>query len=173
LFWTLIQVKDLENQSIRDPLTGLYNRRFLGEYLEKEFAQLNRAGGDLSIIIVDIDNFKEFNDTYGHSCGDSILKKFSELLDNNFRSSDILCRYGGNEFLIALSGSDLDDALIKAQVLQKKVAEEQVSCDNYSDVQVTLLIGIAGYPTHGIISSDEILSVDKALYLAKDKGKTV
>jgi diguanylate cyclase (GGDEF)-like protein len=165
------QILDLENQSMHDPLTGLYNRRFLGGFLEREFARLNRSGGDLSIIILDIDHFKQYNDTYGHACGDDVLVNISKLLNTNFRSSDIICRYGGDEFLIVLNDSTIDDALLKAQALQKLVAEKTVICEVGSDVQATLSIGIAGFPTHGRTHSDVIRSADQALHLAKEKGK--
>ena len=165
------QILDLENQSMHDPLTGLYNRRFLGGFLEREFARLNRSGGNLSIIILDIDHFKQYNDTYGHACGDDVLVNISNLLNTNFRSSDIICRYGGDEFLIVLNDSTIDDALLKAQTLQKLVAEKTVICEVGSDVQATLSIGIAGFPTHGRTHSDVIRSADQALFLAKEKGK--
>ena len=166
-----LQVDKLKEQAIRDPLTCLYNRRFLNEFLKKEFARLERVSGKLSIIIFDIDNFKHFNDTYGHNCGDEILITISNLLKNNFRKSDVNCRYGGDEFLIALSDSSPKQTEIRAKNLQNLITEKKFDYFNKDEMPVTISVGIATYPDHGNTVDDVLKAADQALYKAKKLGK--
>jgi diguanylate cyclase (GGDEF)-like protein len=166
-----MQVEKLEEFAIRDPLTSLHNRRFPLEYLQDEFAKLRTLGGILAIIIFDVDDFKYFNDTYGHDCGDEILVVISKLIKENFRQSDVSCRYGGDEFFIAMSGSDLNEARKKIENLQEKIAKEEFKSLCGDPVPVTISAGLAAYPQHGDTVKAVMKAADKALYLAKEKGK--
>lgn len=165
------QIEMLKEQAIRDPLTGLYNRRFPLEYLEKEIARLKRIDGFLSLIVLDVDDFKTINDTCGHDCGDAILVGISNILIKNFRYSDVICRYGGDEFLIILSENDLLEAQKKAEALQKAIEQKPFKCTCEKEMQVTISIGITGFPKHAESVKDLIKSADLALYKAKEKGK--
>jgi diguanylate cyclase (GGDEF)-like protein len=165
------QVEQLKEQVIRDPLTGLYNRRFPFEFLKKEFAKLNRSGGILSIIIFDIDDFKYYNDTYGHDCGDDIMVFISGLITKNFRESDVSCRFGGDEFFIAMSGADLEEAKKRAASLQDMIAKGKFTHFSKGETPVTISIGIAAYPIHGETVDEVLKAADQALYTAKELGK--
>lgn len=165
------QVEKLKELAIRDPLTGLYNRRFPIEFLQKEFAKIKRSGGTLAVIILDIDNFKYYNDTYGHNCGDDILVSISRLLQKNFRESDVICRFGGDEFFIAMNDADLDEAKNRAESLRKLIAEEEFYEICKEEVIVTISIGIAVYPKHGDTVDEVLIAADQTLYEAKDLGK--
>jgi len=165
------QVEQLTEYAIRDPLTNLHNRRFPSEFLQNEFKKLKKLDGILSIILLDVDNFKFYNDTYGHGCGDQILVSISRLINENFRQSDITCRYGGDEFFIAMSGSDVDEARKKVKILQDRIAEEKYEAICDAEVRVTISIGIAAYPRHGETVAEVLKAADVALYHAKEKGK--
>ena len=165
------QVERLEEFANHDPLTGMLNRRFPFEFLQKEFARLKREEGIVSIVIFDVDDFKYFNDTYGHDCGDDILISISKLLLSNFRESDVCCRYGGDEFLIAMSGAKLEEAKKRVENLQRKITEEKFKSLSDEKKKVTISVGIAAYPIHGETVNDVIKAADQALYQAKEKGK--
>lgn len=164
-------VKKLNELAINDPLTGLYNRYFLNEFLKKEFEILKRRGGELALVLLDIDGFKFFNDRFGHECGDSILVGLSNLLTENFRKSDIICRYGGDEFLIAMNNSNVQEAQKKCRDLQNLIADRNLSCRIDTDMSPTLSIGIAEFSKDYDNLKDLINTADQALYLAKEKGK--
>lgn len=164
-------VKKLNQLAINDPLTGLYNRYFLDEFLKKEFEILKRSGGELALILLDIDGFKIFNDRFGHDCGDSILVGLSNLLTENFRKSDIICRYGGDEFLIVMNNSNVQEAQTKCRDLQNLIADRNLSCRIDADMPPTLSIGIAEFSKDYDNLKDLIKTADQALYLAKEKGK--
>ena len=165
------QVQELNELAIHDPLTGLYNRHFLNEFMKKEFVRLERYEGKLSIIIFDIDDFKKYNDMFGHECGDSILGELSKVLIENFRESDIICRFGGDEFFIAMSNCGSKEAYVKCQELQKLVADRKLSCSIQVKDAVTLSIGIASFPEDGKSAKELIKAADNALYQAKKQGK--
>lgn len=154
--------------SIRDPLTGLFNRRHMDEAFTELF---ERASPMFSLLMVDVDHFKDINDTYGHSCGDEIIQKVAAILTTAIRKYDVACRYGGDEFLLILSDCDSENALIKAQKIKKEI--ENVVVDPESDVEspLTASIGVAQCPRNGD-SRDAILkAVDDALYTAKQGGR--
>jgi diguanylate cyclase (GGDEF)-like protein len=161
-------LKDFAN---RDPLTGMLNRRFPFEYLYKEFARLKRIKGVLSIVIFDVDDFKYFNDKFGHDCGDEILISISKIILSNFRESDVCCRYGGDEFLIAMSGANRKEAKKRIEKLQRMIAEENYNSLCQEKINVTISVGIAAYPRNGESVDDVIKAADQALYLAKERGK--
>jgi diguanylate cyclase (GGDEF)-like protein len=165
------QVNELEELAVRDPLTGLNNRRFLFEFLEKEILRLKRENGPLSLLILDIDDFKQLNDICGHSGGDTTIISIAQSLKNHFRESDIISRYGGDEFLIVMSGSDAVNAKERAAELQQMISSGTFDHDCQDARQVTISIGIASFPQHGHTVDALIKSADQALYRAKRKGK--
>ena len=165
------QFEQLKEFANHDPLTGMLNRRFPFEFLHKEFARLKRTKGILSIVIFDVDDFKYFNDTFGHDCGDEILISISKLISGNFRESDVSCRYGGDEFLIAMSGANLEEAKKRVEKLQRLIAEEKYDTLSQEKLTVTISVGIAAYPRHGEDVDEVIKAADQALYLAKERGK--
>lgn len=165
------QVEKLKELAIRDPLTGLYNRRFPIEFLQKQFTKMNRNGGNIAFIFMDVDNLKFYNDTYGHNFGDMILVTLSKILIKNFRESDICCRFGGDEFFIAMNDVNLDEASMRAEDLRKMIEKELIKGFCEEEIQVTVSFGIASYPKHGKLVDDVLKAADQALYKAKELGK--
>jgi len=161
----------LRDQSIRDALTGLYNRRYMLESCRREFARATRAKANVSVLSIDIDHFKKFNDNHGHDAGDVVLRAFSECLKANVREDDIACRFGGEEFIVALPNTTTEIALQRAEVLRSKVEEMVVRYLDAALPRITISIGVASFPSAG----DNPLSVfkvaDLALYRAKDQGR--
>lgn len=164
-------LKQLTEEALRDSLTGLNNRRFLFDYLEKEFARLQREKEPLSILVCDIDDLKKMNDTCGHLAGDSILISFSNLLGQSFRQSDVICRYGGDEFIIVMSGIGIKHAHQRAVELKEKVDNVNLNQDCVELDHTTISVGIACYPQHGENTEALIKKADRALYEAKKNGK--
>lgn len=160
----------LREQAIRDPLTGLYNRRFMEESLQREFALARRQGTSISVLMLDIDNFKQFNDTYGHEAGDFLLKELALLLKQAVRSSDISCRYGGEEFVIIMPGAAHKQGLQRAERLCELFARKHFNFQGQR-LQSTISIGVACYPLHGTAWQDLLKAADQALYAAKAAGK--
>jgi diguanylate cyclase len=160
----------LSDQANRDPLTHLYNRRYLDSSLLQAMARCQRARQPLALILVDIDRFKKINDTHGHQAGDQVLISLGEQLAGMARADDVACRYGGEEFILVLPGMSLDTACDRAEELRASFACKLVA---YGDVslQATLSIGIAVYPEHGASADALIRSADIALYQAKDAGR--
>jgi diguanylate cyclase (GGDEF)-like protein/PAS domain S-box-containing protein len=161
---------DLHEQAIRDPLTGLFNRRYLSETLPREIMRAKRENIPLSVIISDVDYFKLINDTYGHQIGDQCLIGIANLMKKNARGSDIVCRYGGEEFLLVLPGTPLDSAAKRAEEIREK-CEELTLQHNGKDLTVTVSFGVAAYPTHGKEAEEIIIKADKALYQSKRTGR--
>ncbi|MBD2680714.1 MULTISPECIES: PAS domain S-box protein [Nostoc] len=161
----------LHNQSIRDPLTGLFNRRYLEESLARELHFVRRHQQCLSVILLDIDHFKHFNDTFGHDAGDTVLQKIADFLQHQIRESDIACRFGGEEMLLILPGASLEDAAQRAEQLRQGVKQLKVEHRHQLLSSITMSIGIACFPEHGI-SGDILMKVaDAALYQAKAQGR--
>lgn len=160
----------LQEQVIRDPLTGCFNRRYLVETIDREFARAEREGYPISILMADIDQFKLTNDTYGHMAGDAVLQTLGKLLHHKTRAGDIVCRYGGEEFLLVLSNILLADALDRAEEYRREI--EDLSVD-YSGIKlkITVSIGVAAYPRHGKTSGEVTEAADHALYQAKSIGR--
>lgn len=157
--------------SITDPLTQLYNRGYLMTILEKEFAASARYGNPLSCVLGDIDNFKNINDKYGHLAGDAVLKKVAEILKMNVRETDIVGRYGGEEFLIVLPNIRAAEALIVAEKVRGKIAQTDIE-KIVKDLAVTISFGVSDTLIYRPNSVDELLhNVDTALYSAKEHGK--
>jgi len=162
--------KELAEQTIRDPLTGLHNRRYLDETLPREFARARHEGYTLTAAMVDVDHFKRINDTWGHPAGDSLLKSLAVLLQERFREGDIVCRYGGEEFLVLLPHTSIEICLPRADWLRQAFGNFRMS---YQDVEIraTLSIGLASYPECANSPQTLIQMADAALYQAKHKGR--
>lgn len=160
----------LHEQAIRDPLTGAFNRRFFAESLDKETARAVRENLPLSVIIMDVDHFKLFNDTYGHKCGDLVLQALARFLNENTRRGDIVCRYGGEEFVILMPDASIESACIRAEFLRKRFEEEVVEYED-KKVQCTISMGVASYPLHAASSDMLLIVADHALYQSKANGR--
>lgn len=172
LFLANIQLREsLRDLSIHDPLTGLFNRRYLDDTLTRELAQAKRTHNTLCVAMMDLDYFKNFNDTYGHEAGDLLLKYIGKLLRENFRGSDLACRYGGEEFLIVFINSDTAGAVKRLEYICDKIRN---TCLPFKDIilsELTVSVGIAQAPTDGDTPEDIISMADEALYTAKEKGR--
>ncbi len=165
----ILQTK-LQEQATRDPLTGLYNRRFLDTIVAHEIARCRRERQHLTVMMLDVDHFKKVNDSYGHPGGDAVLKGLAALLLDVLRATDVACRYGGEEFLLLLPGMPPDIALVRANQWRSAFADATVSLDGV-DMKATLSVGIAVYPTHGETITELTHCADLALYRAKAQGR--
>jgi len=161
----------LEQQAIRDPLTTLYNRRYLDDSFAREIMRAERRQASLAVIMIDIDHFKAFNDSYGHDAGDYVIKKFGHLLSNMVRGEDISCRYGGEEFTLVLNEIDTRTAIKRANALLEATRDLELSHNGQSLGQITISVGIAMYPEHGRTQNVLIKAADEALYQAKEAGR--
>lgn len=160
----------LQEQATHDSLTGLYNRRFLEEDLQRELARAERGHFPSSVVLMDIDHFKSFNDLFGHKTGDIVLKKLGDLLRGSTRQGDIACRYGGEEFVVVLSGATLDDAVQRAEELRLDFQNLTI-LDDITQVPTTISTGIATFPQHGKDVDTLLDHADQALYKAKNSGR--
>ncbi|MGE8213400.1 MAG: diguanylate cyclase [Stenotrophomonas sp.] len=163
--------ESLRLQSIRDPLTGLYNRRYLEESLAREIARCGRRNFPLSVLMLDVDHFKQFNDTHGHAGGDAVLAAVGQLLSARLRGEDIACRYGGEEFTVILPESDSTDAHRYAEELRLAISQLAVPFSGKPLPSVTASIGLATYPTDGVVGLTLLRKADAALYRAKRNGR--
>lgn len=169
---TVSKMKDLyKEQATHDVLTGLYNRSFLNEYLEIEIAFSKRRMLSMAVIMIDIDFFKNFNDTYGHACGDEILQAVGKKISESIRKSDMVCRYGGEEFIVILSDITLDRAKHVAEILRERIktVSIQIKAEHINSISASL--GIAMFPKEGVSKEELIEAADKALYRAKAEGR--
>ncbi|MEN6374297.1 MAG: sensor domain-containing diguanylate cyclase [Smithella sp.] len=160
----------LRDQSVRDPLTGLFNRRYLEESLGRELIRAQRQDTMVSLIMGDIDHFKNVNDTYGHPAGDKVLKVFGELIKKYSRGSDIYCRYGGEEFLLVCPDMTGEKAYERAEQLRMAISDTPITFEG-SVIKVTASFGVASYPQHGDTDNALISAADNALYEAKNAGR--
>lgn len=160
----------LQELAIRDALTGLYNRRYLDETLEREVSRARREGSSLSLVMLDIDHFKLVNDNYGHQLGDEALKRLARTLLDDIRAEDVACRYGGEEFLILLPNMPLEAALVKAEAWRRAV-EALVLEQGDAAIRFTISLGVAAYPEHGKTPDELTRNADRALYRAKHEGR--
>lgn len=161
----------LKQESIRDPLTRLYNRRFLDETLEIEIKRSQRNNSTIAIILLDADHFKSFNDTYGHDAGDIVLQEIAQVLKSSARKEDLPCRYGGEEFALALVGMSAEKAVQKAEEIRQKIEELDIHYNGKPLPKITISCGVAAIPEHGGTQSACIKEADKALYRAKENGR--
>jgi len=161
----------LQQQSIRDPLTGLYNRRYLDESLPREEQRTRRTNSSLGIIMLDLDHFKQINDCYGHAMGDEILQQLGRLLLRHTRREDIACRYGGEEFILLLPDTSLQDAMKRAEFIRKLVADEIAVNRDDVRIGVTTSVGVAACPETSAGIDQALKAADNALYQAKRQGR--
>jgi len=161
----------LRVQAIRDPLTGLFNRRYMGEALERELRRAEHGGQPLSLIMFDVDHFKRLNDTSGHQAGDGLLIHIGSLFQERTRREDIACRYGGEEFLIILPGAPLEAALRRAEELRQAIRGSTVEHRGQSLGRTTVSAGVASFPEHGTTADELLRAADTALYRAKELGR--
>jgi diguanylate cyclase (GGDEF)-like protein/PAS domain S-box-containing protein len=161
----------LRDQSIRDPLTGLFNRRFMEESLEREMQRAIRKNHPVSVLFVDLDHFKRFNDTFGHDAGDLVLRSVAELFRSQFRVDDVICRYGGEEFGIILPESSAENAAIRANALREETKKLEIQYKNHALGRITLSVGVASFPEHGRTSEELLKAADQCLYESKSAGR--
>ncbi len=164
-------IEEIEYYATRDPLTGLYNRRLFGEFLEHEIERARRINTNVGLIFIDIDNFKLINDTYGHIYGDMYLKEVAVILKKTIREEDIAARFGGDEFAIILPNSDLDTTFFIARRIKKAIEDTYVVSSKGFYIRSTVSIGIAVFPEHGQNTMELLASADNMLLQAKDQGK--
>jgi diguanylate cyclase (GGDEF)-like protein len=161
----------LRDQAIRDPLTGLFNRRYMMETLVREIHRSDRNQESLGIIMLDLDNFKDFNDTYGHEAGDTLLSAVGKLLQNQIRTADIACRYGGEEFILIMPGAPGEIAEERAEELRRGVQDLQIFFQGQLLGNITISAGVATFPHNGSGAEGLIRAADQAMYAAKKKGR--
>lgn len=161
----------LRMQTLRDPLTQLYNRRYMESSLERELLRARRSGQPLSVMMLDIDHFKRFNDTFGHDSGDALLKEFGKLLQRNVRGEDIACRYGGEEFILILPTCPEDIAIKRAHKIIQETRQLAIHHNHQDLGKITVSIGIALFPAHAEEVEPLVKAADRALYRAKQDGR--
>ena len=162
--------KQVREQAIRDALTGLYNRHHLSDVLESEFSRAERKQYAIGFMLIDLDHFKQVNDTYGHHAGDLALKAATQVISKHIRRSDIAFRYGGEEFLIILPEITLENACQRAEQLCNDINALEILFEQET-IRINASIGVAIYPQHGDDSDEILMRVDKALYQAKQSGR--
>jgi diguanylate cyclase (GGDEF)-like protein len=161
----------LREQAMRDKLTGLYNRHYVEEWFDLELRRAQRHGRPIAAILLDIDHFKRFNDSFGHEAGDLVLRELAGALGRSTRGSDVASRYGGEEFLVLLPECPFDAALRKAEQMREEVAKLELRYDDRPLGPVTVSLGVAAFPDHAKESAELLRHADEALYLAKQSGR--
>ncbi len=161
----------LRYQSVRDALTGLFNRRYLEESIAREVARVARDNQELGIIMFDLDHFKRVNDHYGHDMGDAVLRQLGEVLLHHVREEDIACRYGGEEFTVILPGADTEVSRQRAEELRQLIEAMKVQWGGQVIGNLSVSLGVACFPTHGKTWQEVLKAADKALYHAKQTGR--
>lgn len=165
----LLQEK-LSEQATRDPLTGLYNRRYLADTIQRELARARREKTPISVAIMDLDDFKNINDTFGHKGGDAVLMAIAELFLSHMRASDIVCRYGGEEFTILMPNASINTAAGRMENLRKEIEAKPIIY-NDKKIHVTISIGVASFPDHGEDDESILWAADNMLYQSKRNGR--
>lgn len=161
----------LREQANRDPLTGLYNRRYLQSTMEREMARSTRAEAPLCVMLLDLDLFKNINDRYGHLAGDEVIQSMAKMLSAESRQDDVPCRYGGEEFMLLMPKMTLDTAQQRAEEWRRRFATMAIDVGSGLRIGTTVSIGIAEFPTHGRSAQALIECADQALYQAKSAGR--
>ncbi|WP_457621449.1 putative bifunctional diguanylate cyclase/phosphodiesterase [Persephonella sp.] len=164
-------ITELEYFAGHDPLTDLYNRRIFEDLLNYEVGRAKRKNYRFSLILADLDNFKYINDTYGHHVGDIVLKSVADLLESSIRDGDLVARIGGDEFVILLSETELEKAIIVAERIRKSLENNKLCIFEGAVISVSASLGVVEFPTHGTTKEELMMVVDSALYRAKDLGK--
>ncbi len=163
--------ESLRDQSIRDPLTGLFNRRFMQESLDREMQRAGRKGRPVSVAFIDIDHFKRFNDAFGHDAGDTVLRSIADLMRTFFRADDVICRFGGEEFALILPESSERDAALRMTEFGAKVKTMTVLHQGRVLDHISVSVGVAAFPRHGSSIEALLQAADQALYLSKTQGR--
>lgn len=163
--------QELRYQSLRDPLTGLYNRRYLNETLAKEIDRAHRTQQFISLILLDVDHFKRFNDVYGHSAGDLVLNQIGSYLESETRKYDIACRFGGEELIVVMPGASLADSVVRAEKIRAGIKQLELEHEGQKLESVTVSIGVSCFPDDSTTVEGLIQAADKALYQAKEDGR--
>src|SRR5437016_13330562 len=161
----------LHEQAMRDKLTGLYNRHYVEEWFGLELRRAQRNGWSIAAIMLDIDHFKRFNDTFGHEAGDLVLRELASALGRTTRGSDVASRYGGEEFLVLLPECPFDAALRRAERMREEVAKLELRYGDKPLGPVTVSLGVAVFPVHTKESEELLRCADEALYAAKQAGR--
>ena len=166
----VVALETLSRQATHDPLTGLFNRRYLDQILYGEIAHARQSGSLVGILMADVDHFKQINDRYGHKAGDLILQKLGELMKSCVRTADIVCRYGGEEFVIVMPGATECTVSNCAEEIRSKLEEIRVS-NGRQNIHVTISLGAVIYPLHGSNVDEVFINADRAMYQAKQEGR--
>ena len=167
-----IKLRDtLKQQAIHDPLTGLFNRRYMEETLIREISRARRYETPLGIIMIDLDHFRRFNNTFGHEAGDLVLRDLGKFLQSNIRKEDVACRYGGEEFTLILPGAPMDITEKRAETLRTLVQDLEIYYSGRPLDSITLSLGVASFPEHGGTGETVLQAADAALYAAKRAGR--
>lgn len=163
--------ESLRQQAVVDALTGLFNRRYLEEMLPRELHRVIRQGGALCVAMLDLDHFKKYNDRFGHEAGDTLLRQLGSLLREGLRRSDMVCRYGGEEFALILPGLSLADAYQRLEGVRQRIAALHINSHGQHIGSVTVSLGLAEAPEHGRSVEEVLRAADLALYQAKAQGR--
>jgi diguanylate cyclase (GGDEF)-like protein len=170
LFNLRLQEK-LRNQATRDPLTGLFNRRYLDDSLDRELHRAQRKQSPLSVVMLDLDHFKHFNDTFGHDAGDLLLRELGNVLSTSLRQGDISCRYGGEEFVLVFPDSSLADTQKRVEEIRILIKGLEIRHGERMLGPITVSAGVAAAPEHGYTALELLKAADGALYAAKQSGR--
>jgi len=168
---SLLLRETLRTQSIRDALTGLYNRRFMEHALDRELQRAKRRNHSLAVVFLDLDHFKRFNDAHGHEAGDTVLCSMARLFQKHFRGDDVVCRYGGEEFAFILPESSPKDAAKRVEDLRQAAKSHEITYKEQVMDAVTFSVGIVGYPENGLAAEELLHAADSCLYESKANGR--
>ena len=163
--------QELKFQSFHDSLTGLYNRRYIEESLKKEIDRARRKQQFVSVMMLDVDHFKQFNDTYGHQAGDLVLNKVGTYLRSAIREYDIACRYGGEEMIVVMPDASIENSIVRAETIRTGIKALKLEHNGKQLQSVTVSIGVSCFPDDGVDPEKLINAADKALYRAKEEGR--
>lgn len=163
-------LENLSEQATHDPLTGIFNRRYMDRILPDEISLSRQNGSTLGLIMADVDHFKQVNDEYGHKAGDLVLQSLAVLLKKCVRTADVVCRYGGEEFVIIMPGATLSTLGRTAEEIRSRCQAMYLTYDG-QEIKVTISLGVAAYPQHGSHADEVLVHADNALYCAKEQGR--
>lgn len=161
----------LREQSVRDQLTGLFNRRYLEETMTRELKRASRKNYSLGVMMIDIDNFKTYNDYFGHAAGDIVLREFGQLILRNIREEDIACRYGGDEFIVVMPDTSLEVTNDRAEQILSLAGQFELQYEGRLLNVISISIGVSFYPEHGDSKAIILNAADMALFRAKNEGR--
>ncbi|WP_246149674.1 sensor domain-containing diguanylate cyclase [Tritonibacter litoralis] len=162
---------ELHDQSVRDPLTGLFNRRHMTDSLRKLINDSERSGAAFTVVAIDVDHFKKFNDTHGHDAGDMVLRAVGSTMEQDCDGDEVACRPGGEEFTVILPDCDVQNGMARAETLRRKVENIKVRYGEKTLPRITISIGVASYPANGTLPQFLLRAADEALYQAKALGR--